>query len=58
MKKLFVVALIAAAFSSCAKEELIPVPVKGADTTKSAIVFIRAVNKDSSTVESERILLR
>lgn len=48
-----IVLIIAA--SSCQKE---PVAVPVTDETPATIMFIRAVEKDSSVVNSEQILLR
>lgn len=55
-KFLFIGALAASVFASCKKEELLEpneVPVEG-----KTIIYIRAVDKDSSVVESEQVLLR
>lgn len=56
-KFMFLAVLAAAAFSSCKKEELLAPEEPVKDTTQT-LIYIRAVDKDSSVVESQQILLR
>ncbi|RYY50384.1 MAG: hypothetical protein EOO06_03990 [Chitinophagaceae bacterium] len=51
-------AIAAVVLSSCAKEDVLqPAPPKTGDGTQN-IIYIRAVDKDSSAVESAQLLLR
>lgn len=46
-------------FSSCAKEELLaPNTETVTDSSAQVLLYIRAVEKDSSKIESERLLLK
>lgn len=56
-KVLFLGVLAVAAFSSCKKEELLA-PEEPVKDPSQTLIYIRAVDKDSSVVESQQILLR
>jgi hypothetical protein len=53
---LLTAAVISIAFTSCQKEVL-EAPAPGTDS-KPVLIFIRAVEKDSSITNSEQVLLR
>ncbi len=56
-KFIFLGVLAVAAFSSCKKEELLTPEQPVKDSTQT-LIYIRAVDKDSSVVESQQVLLR
>jgi len=56
-KFMFIGVLAVAAFSSCKKEELLA-PQEPVKDPSQTLIYIRAVDKDSSVVESQQVLLR
>ena len=58
VKLILLGALAVVGISSCQKEEvLMPAADNGSNDNKT-VIFIRAVDKDSSVVESQQLLLR
>jgi len=58
LKKIsFFAVLAVTAFTSCKKEELLAPEEITKDSTQM-MIYIRAVDKDSSVVESQQVLLR
>ncbi|MBC7936297.1 MAG: hypothetical protein H7Y86_13180 [Rhizobacter sp.] len=56
-KLMLLAALIVTVGTSCKKEEVLA-PADPATDTSKTVIFIRAVDKDSSVVESQQLLLR